>query len=433
MESVQPKRAPRRVVVALVDCNNFYVSCERVFNPRLLGRPVVVLSNNDGNVVARSNEAKAIGIEMGAPVHLMKDLIKAHGVYVLSSNYTLYGDMSARVKEVLGLFTPEVEPYSIDECFLNLSGFESCKLDTYGREIKQTVEQWTGIPVTVGIAPTKSLAKIANKIAKKSLKAGGVLNLVDSPYVDQALAKIDVGDVWGVGSAYETLLKESGIMTALDLKHAPEHWIRSHMTVTGHRIVKELNGEPCIPLAMVPPPKKMIGTAKGFGIMIEDLQGLQEAVSTYTARSAAKARAEGKAVKSMTVWVATNSFNHDPQYSNAVSVELPVATDHSPTLVKLASRAIEKLYRKGYRYKRVGVLFPSLVPVDQVQQNLFWSEPAAENKALMRVVDQINGDMGAGTIRLAAEGFGQRWQTKFERKSPCYTTRWMDMPVARAI
>ena len=383
--------------------------------------------------MARSNEAKALGIEMGAPVHLMKDLIKDKSVYVLSSNYTLYGDMSSRVKEVLRNFTPELEDYSIDECFLNLSAIQTNELTSYGREIKETVERWTGIPVTVGIAPTKSLAKIANKIAKKSSKAAGVLNLVASPFIDQALARIDVGDVWGVGPAYETLLKESGIHTALDLKHAPEHWIRSHMTVVGHRIVKELNGEPCIPLELIPPPKKMIGTSRGFGILIEDLQSLQEAVSTYTARAAAKARAQGQAVQSMTIWVATNSFNHDPQYSNAITVDLPVATDHSPTLVNLASRAIEKLYRKGYRYKRVGVLFPKLVPVDQVQQNLFWSEPAAENKALMRVVDQINGDMGAGTLRLAAEGMGQRWQTRFERKSPCYTTRWSDMPIARAV
>ncbi len=363
----------------------------------------------------------------------MKELIEKNGVYVLSSNYTLYGDMAARVQEVLRQFTPEMEIYSIDECFLNLTANQTNELTDNGREIKETVERWTGIPVTVGIAPTKSLAKIANKIAKKSPKAAGVLNLVNSPYVDQALARVDVGDVWGVGEAYEKLLKESGIQSALDLKHAPEHWVRTHMTVVGHRIVRELNGEPCIPLELIPPPKKMIGTSKGFGILIEDLQSLQEAVATYTARAAEKARAQGQAVKSLTVWVATNPFNHDPQYSNAVSVELPVATDHTPTLTRLAGRAVEKLYRKGYRYKRVGVLFPKLVPVDQVQQNLFWSEPLAAQKALMRVVDQVNGDMGAGTLRLAAEGIGQRWQTRFERKSPCYTTRWSDMPVARAV
>ena len=418
--------------IALVDCNNFYVSCERVFNPRLERRPVVVLSNNDGNVVARSNEAKAIGIEMGAPVHLMRDLIKQHGVFVLSSNYTLYGDMASRVQEALRQFTPKLEIYSIDECFLDLSGFETKDLTDYGREIKATVERWTGIPVTVGIAATKSLAKIANKIGKKSVKAAGFLNLAGSPYLDEALARVPVGDIWGVGGAYERLLIESGIHTALDLKHAPEHWVRTKMTVVGHRIVRELNGEACITLELAPPPKKMIGTSKGFGVLIEDLQSLQEAISDLRSRAAEKARTQGQAVQTMTIWVATNPFNHDPQYSDAVSVEMPVATNHTPILAKLACQAVERLYKKGYRYKRVGVLFSKLVPVDQVQQNLFWSEPVAAQKALMRVVDQINGTMGAGTLRLAAAGLAQGWKTKFEHKSPCYTTRWLDMPVVRA-
>jgi len=418
-------------VVALVDCNNFYVSCERVFNPRLDGRPVVVLSNNDGNIVARSNEAKALGIEMGAPAFELRQLIEREQVFVFSSNYTLYGDMAARVRDVLSRFTPELEIYSIDECFLNLAGIE--ELEAYGREIKETVERWTGIPVSVGIAETKSLAKIAQKVAKKSTKAAGVLNLVGSPHVDQALARVDVGDVWGVGPAYEKLLKENGIQTALDLKHAPETWIRAHMTVTGHRIVRELNGQPCIPLELAPPPKKMIGTSRGFGILIEDLQGLQEAITSYTTRSAEKARAQGQAVKTMLVWVATDRFRNDPQYSNAATVEIPVATDHTPTLVALARKAVEKLYRKGYRFKRVGVLFQELVPLDQVQTNLFWKAPAAASKALMRVVDQVNGAMGAGTLRLAAEGFTHRWATRFERKSPCYTTRWVELPHARTV
>jgi DNA polymerase V len=419
-------------VVALVDCNNYYVSCERVFNPRLVGRPVVVLSNNDGNAVARSNEAKSLGIEMGVPVFQIRDLIEREGVFVLSSNYTLYGDMSARVREVLSKFTPELEVYSIDECFLNLAGFEVSALEVYGREIKETVERWTGIPVSVGIAETKSLAKIAQKVAKKSAKAGGVLNLMGSPHVDAALARVDVGDVWGVGTAYEKLLKESGIQTALDLKHAPEHWIQAHMTVNGRRIVKELNGVACITLELAPPPKKMIGTSRGFGVLVEDLESLQEAIAAYTTRAAEKARSQGQAVKAMNVWVATDTFRHEPQYSNAASIELPVATAHTPTLVTLARKAVASLYKRGYRYKRVGIMFPELVPLNQVQENLFWSPSKAASMGLMRVVDQVNGAMGAGTLRLAAEGFVHRWATRFERKSPCYTTRWSDMPVARA-
>ena len=242
MNPVQPTRQQRLVAVALVDCNSFYASCEQLFNPRAFGRPVVVLSNNDGNVVARSKEAKALGIEMGVPVFQIRQALDEKGVFVFSSNYALYADMSDRVKGVLREFTPELEAYSIDECFLNLSGFGPKDLDAYCREIKETVEQWTGIPVSIGVGETKSLAKIANKIAKKSLKAGGVLNLVGSPYIDQALDRVPIGDVWGVGWAYEAFFKANGITTALGFKKAPQPFIRQKMGVVGVRILKELNG-----------------------------------------------------------------------------------------------------------------------------------------------------------------------------------------------
>ena len=434
--------------VALVDCNNFYASCERVFNPRLYGRPVVVLSNNDGNVVARSQEAKALGIEMGVPVFQVRKLIGEKGVFVLSSNYTLYADMSDRVRAALREFTPELEAYSIDECFLNLSGFEPRGLDTYCREIKAAVEQWTGIPVSIGVGETKSLAKIANKIAKKSQKAGGVLNLAASPYVDEALRRVPIGDVWGVGWAYESFFRANGITTALGFKKAPQAFIRQRMGVVGVRILKELNGIPCLPLELVPPPKKMIGTSKGFGILTESKEDLKEAVCAYVTRAAEKARQGNQAVKVMSVWVSTDPFRNDPQYCDSVTVELPVATNTTPTLAKLATQAVDRLYKKGYRYKRVGVLFQGdrflhrsrlvgvlfqeLVPADGVQQHLFWSPDAAGEKALMTVVDQINGRMGAGTVRFAQEGFSHHWGTRFEYKSPCYTTRWNELPIARA-
>jgi DNA polymerase V len=418
--------------IALVDCNNFYVSCQRVFEPKLSGRPVVVLSNNDGNVIARSNEAKAF-VEMGSPLFKIKDLIKEHGIHVFSSNYALYGDMSARVKEVLARFSPKAENYSIDESFLDLSGFEHKDLDSYGREIKETVEQWTGIPVSVGIGETKSLAKISNKIAKRSAKASGVLNLVGSPYLDKALSQVDVGDVWGIGEAYETLLKQSGMPTALDLKHAPEHWVKTKLTVVGQRIVRELNGEQCIPLELIPPDKKMIGSAKGFGVLIEDMETMQEAIANFTTRSAEKVRAQKMAVKTMTVWVSTDTFRNEPQYQNAVDIELPVATDHTPTLVRFARAAISKIYKKSYRYKRVGILFNELIPADQVQGNLFWETPRNDDKVLMRVVDQLNGQFGRGTIRFLAQGVSDHWKTKFQFKSPSYTTRWSDIPIARVV
>ena len=417
--------------VALVDCNNFYVSCERVFNPRLEKRPVVVLSNNDGIIISRSNEAKALGIKMGIPFFHIRDLIEDNAVAVFSSNYTLYGDMSARVKEVLSSFTPEPENYSIDESFLNLAGFEPASLTEYGREIKTTVEKWTGIPVTVGIGETKSLAKIANKVAKKSDRAEGVLNLVESHFLDQALARIDVGDVWGVGSAYERLLMENGIKTALDLKNAPEHWIKSHMGVVGARIVKELNGIPCIPLELIPPAKKMIGRAMGFGKEMESLEDLKEAAAYYTALAAEKTRKDKQAVKVMTVFLETNRFKTEPQYGNAVTIELPVATEHTPTLVKYAQAGVEKLYRKNYRYKRVGILFQELVPRDQIQQNLFIAPVSDRLPTLMRVIDQLNEVKGSGTIRFASEGVDQKWKSRAERQSPKFTTRWADIPVVR--
>jgi len=419
------------VPIALIDCNNFYVSCERVFDPRLEGRPVVVLSNNDGNVVARSNEAKALGIAMGAPVFQIQDLVRDRGVRVLSSNYTLYADMSRRVQEVLRPFARRLEAYSIDECFAEVPLSDPAALGPWARRLREEVERCTGIPVTVGIAETKCLAKAANKVAKKSQRAAGVLSLFRSPHVDKALERLPVGDVWGGGPADERMLEESGIKTALDLKRAPEAWARAKMTVTGHRIVRELNGVPCIPMEMGAP-KDRIGTQRGFGVLVETLDELREAAASYTARVAEKARKEGQAAGTLVVWLATDSFKPGPQYQNAVSVDLPVPTNHTPLLASFARRAVEGLYRPGYRYKRVGVMLQGMVPEDEVQGHLFWNESVAETGRLMRVVDQVNDQMGAGTVRLAAEGWAQKWATRFARLSPRYTTRWSDLPVATA-
>jgi len=417
---------------ALIDCNNFYVSCERVFNPRLHRKPVIVLSNNDGNVISRSQEAKDIGVEMGAPFYQIKKLIEEKGIFVFSSNYELYADMSDRVRGVLKGFVPEIEYYSIDECFFSLSGFESKNLDTYCREIKARVEQWTGIPVSIGVGETKSLAKCANKISKKSSKTLGVLNLVGSPFVDKALEQVKIGDVWGVGRAYEIFFKENGITTALGFKKAPEPFVKEKMGIVGVRILKELNGISCLPLEMVPPAKKQIGSNKGFGLLTESLIDLKEAITAYVTRCAEKTRQEKQAVKTMSVWVSTDPFRNDPQYSESITIEFPVATNYTPVLVKLACKGIDRLFKKGYRYKRVGVNFQELVSADQIQQNLFWSSNTVEEKALMTVVDQINGQCGAGTVRLAGEGFKHSWGTRFQYKSACYTTRWNELPIVRA-
>jgi DNA polymerase V len=419
-------------VVALVDCNNFYVSCERVFNPRLLRRPVVVLSNNDGIVVARSNEAKALGIQMGTPIHTIRDLVEEHGVVAFSSNYALYYDMSDRVREVLAQFSPQLEKYSIDECFLNLSGVSTEELPEYGRRIKTQVERWTGIPVSVGIASTKCLAKVANKIAKKSEKARGVLSLYQSTYLDRALETFDVGDLWYVGEAYERMLKENGISTALQLRDAPEQWVRSRMTVVGARIQSELRGISCIPLELIPPAKKMIGTAQGFGILLETLEELKEAAATRASEEALKLRNQKQAVAELTVWVQTNPFGRDPQYGDAITVELPVATNDTSRLIKYVVSAVEKLYKKGYRYKRIGINATRLVPEDSVQGNLFFKPEDPRRPVLMRVVDQLNALKGDGTIRMATVGLNQRWLTRFEKRSPHYTTNLKDVPIARA-
>jgi DNA polymerase V len=417
-------------VVALVDCNNFFVSCERAFSPKLYKRPVVILSNNDGLVIARSNEAKALGFKMGDAPFLMRDLIKDNNVIVMSSNYPLYFDMCDRVREVLSLFTPRLEKYSIDECFLDLSGIPHEELDGYGRRIKEMVERCTEIPVSVGIAATKCLGKVGNKIAKKSVKAKGVLNLFKSPYLEKALAQTDVGDLWFVGPSYERMLKENGINNALEFRDAPEHWVRTKMTVVGARIQSELKGVSCLPLELVPPAKKMVGTAQGFGVLIESLEELREAAATRASEEALKLRKEKQCVKELTVWIQTNPFGHDPQYGDAHTVVFPVATNDTSTLIRYVVAVVEGLYKPGYRYKRIGLNADKLEPEDSVQGHLF---VAQDNRrpVLMRVIDQLNEVKGAGTIRMASVGINQRWLTKFEKQSPHYTTRFRDLPIAR--
>ncbi len=418
---------------ALVDCNSFYASCEQAFHPQAWGKPVVVLSNNDGNIVARSREAKALGIGMGAPFFQQKELIAQKGGFVFSSNYALYGDMSRRVRQVLSRFTPRVEVYSIDECFLDLSGFDPAALDATCRLMKESVETLTGIPVSVGVGETKSLAKAANKLAKKLPGAGGVVNLAGSPGLDQALDQVPIGDVWGVGWAYEEFFKGQGVTTALGFKRMAPPVIKKRMGVMGLRILMELNGVSCLPLEMVPPPKKMIGSSKGFGFLVEDKRYMKEAMTAFITRTAEKVREQKQAVASMMMWVATDPYKErEPQYQNSTTFTLPEPTSYTPTLVRIGNRGIDQLYRPGFRYKRVGMLYTGLVPEDEVQRNLFYRPNVSRQSALMAAVDQVNGRMGRGTLRLAAEGFGHVWGTRFAFKSPRYTTCWDELPVAKA-
>jgi DNA polymerase V len=419
-------------LIALIDCNSFYASCEQAFHPRAYGKPVVVLSNNDGNIVARSREAKALGIGMGAPFFQQRRLIEAKGGFVFSSNYALYGDMARRVRQVLYGFTPRVEIYSIDECFLDLTGLGPREATALGRLMKERVETLTGIPVSVGLGETKTLAKAANKLAKKWAGAGGVVNLAGSPGVDEALDQVPIGDVWGVGWAYEEFFKGMGVTTALGFKRAPPHLVRKRMGVVGRRILMELNGVPCLPLELVPPPKKMIGSSKGFGFLVEDKRYLKEAMAFFITRTAEKAREQKQAVAAMLMWLATDPYKEgEPQYENSTTYILPEPTNYTPHLVRIGDRGMDQLYRPGFKYKRVGVLYTELVPESAVQQNLFWRANIPKQRALMEAVDRVNERMGRGTLRLAAEGFGHVWGTRFAFRSPRYTTRWEELPIAR--
>jgi DNA polymerase V len=411
-------------VFALVDCNNFYVSCERVFNPRLLHRPVVVLSNNDGCIVARSNEAKALGIGMGVPAFEAADLIKNHDVEAFSSNYTLYDDMSSRVMETLSTFTPDIEIYSIDEAFLNLVGFE-CSLTDYGRRIQQTVQRWTGIPVSVGIAGTKTLAKIANHIAKKSADADGVLDLTDSENLEQILAKVPVEKVWGVGIRTTIKLKRVGIETALELSKADISRIRNRFGVVGVRTVYELRGICCYRLEQNPPAKKSLVVSRMFGEPVESIEQLKEAAASYASRAGEKLRREKLAAGLMTVFVTTSRFIKN-RYFSSHTVEFESATNDTVELVRASLLSIDDLYRKSCKFKKCGVILTNLVSESQIQRSLFDNTDREKSKRLMQAVDAVNARVGS-PLRWAAEGLSQSWQAKFNRRSCRYTTRWEEL------
>lgn len=416
-------------VFAIVDCNNFYVSCEQVFNPKLVGKPVVVLSNNDGCVVARSNEAKALGIKMGVPVFKISNLIETHGVQVFSSNYSLYGDMSQRIMNTLSRFTPDIEIYSIDEAFLDLSQFKRYDLTDYGHKIRSTIKQWLGIPVSIGIAETKTLAKIANRIAKKSKKTEGVLDLTASPYQNRALEITDVRDVWGIGRSYSRRLKNYGIHSALQLRDADDAFIKKQMGITGTRLLQELRGDSCYALEYLPPPKKGITVSRTFKKAVEFLDELKEAVATYVSLGAEKLRKEHSNASVLMVFLMTNRFKKN-YYINVETIRLPVATSDTSELIRYAHKGLQAIYIEGHLYKKAGVMFKALVPENQTQANLFNRRDIKRSKKLMKTLDDINKKQGPDTLKYASTGLAakQRWKTVFKRRSPSYTTNWDQLP-----
>ena len=414
-------------VFALTDCNNFYVSCERVFNPKLEQQPVVVLSNNDGCVVARSPEAKQLGIKMGVPLFEIRDLIARHQVRVYSSNYTLYGDMSFRVMDTLATFTPTLEVYSIDEAFLDLSGFSHFDLTEYGQCVRQTVRQQTGIPVSLGLAPTKTLAKLANRLAKRC--SSGVFDLASAD-VSAVLEATPLEDLWGIGRRYTASLQERGYSTALDLRDADLAWIKQRYGVVMVRTVLELRGQSCLPLELVTPPRQSLMVSRSFGRPVTSLTYLQEAIATYTSRAAEKLRQQHLAAGILHVFARTSRYGSAP-YSDTVATSLPVATSDTAELLHYASRCGEALYQSGLQFSKAGVLLLQLVPDTEVQTNLFDTRDRTRDRKLMATVDQLNRQFGAGTVRFAAVGLQQPWALKAAHRSPRYTTRWQDLLVVR--
>lgn len=415
-------------IFAVVDCNNFYASCERVFRPDLIGKPVVVLSNNDGCVIARSNEAKALGIGMGVPVHQIRHLLES--VHVFSANFTLYRDLSNRVMDVLGQFAQEVELYSVDEAFLNLYGFESRGLTEYARLIRDTVRQWTHIPVSIGLGKTKTLSKIAVEIAKKSPKTEGVLNLVDSPHIETALERVPVRDVWGVGRRYAERLKGKGIKSAKQLRDMDERWILENFGIILTRTVYELRGISCIPLKDCPTSRVGIICSRSFGTSQTDFKAISEAVSAYASRAAEKLRAHKLVAKTLSVFIRTNRFREwEPQYSNSVFIPLPVPTDYTPELIHYALCGLQKIYREGYGYHKAGVMLNDLVPASERQRGMFDTVDRQKSEQLMKALDLINRDWGSETLRYAAEGLEKQWKMKQAHRSKRYTTCWEELRI----
>lgn len=424
--------------IALIDGNNFYVSCERVFQPRLEGKPVVVLSNNDGCVVARSQEVKDLGVKMGVPWFQLKDLANQHGIIAKSSNYVLYGDMSQRMHSVIGQFSPEQEIYSIDESFLNLTGFKRDLIE-YAQQMRQRVRQWVGVPVCVGIGSTKTLAKLANHTAKKALlpeMVDGVcdLNQLARSDLDRLLGGLDVGEVWGVGRRISARLNELGVATVKDLRDASPIWIKKEFSVVLARTVAELNGESCLNLEEVAPPKQQIVSSRSFGQPVLTLEEINEAVVSYASRAAEKLRHQKHVAGAIQVFVETNWFKpNEPQYNKAVTVKLLKPTSNSFKLGEAAIYGMRKIFKYGYAYKKCGVMLMDLVPEDSVPVDLFAQidlPDTSRSRVLMATLDEINAKMGRGTVRSAGEGVQKPWAMRSDRKSPAFTTDWAQLPIA---
>ncbi len=417
-------------VFALVDCNNFYASCEKLFRPDLKDTPVVVLSNNDGCVVARSREAKLLGIKIGVPVFQIKTEMQRHGILAFSSNYALYADLSSRVMRTLEEMAPRVEVYSIDEAFLDLTGIESAlSLVEFGQQVRERIGHWIGITVCVGIAPTKTLARLANHAAKKYPATQGVVDLTNPDRQRRLLALVPVDDVWGVGRRLSKRLNALGITIALDLANASPGAIRDQFSVVLERTVRELNGESCIELEEIPPTKKQIVCSRSFDVKVTHFELLREAVCEYATRATEKLRKEQQQAKVLTVFIRTSPFkDNEPQYSNSASCELLIPSCDTRDFIELANHLLKRIWKDGFRYAKAGVMLSDFYDPGMFQPGLFDDVSTRSNsQQLMSVLDTIN-QSGAGKVFFAGQGLKKDWSMKREHLSPAYTTRWDQLP-----
>lgn len=411
----------------LADCNNFYASCERVFRPKLRGRPVIVLSNNDGCVIARSNEAKKLGIQMAQPYFECEKIVKKHGVAVFSSNFALYGDFSSRVMNILENFTTELEIYSVDEAFMDLTNMPTAP-GIHAQTIRNTVRQWTGIPVSIGIGPTKTLAKLANKIAKKNSRHEGVFNITDHPHMDEILRAMDVGEVWGIGYRFRKFLHQYGITNVLELRNRNDEWIKKNLSVSGLRTVLELRGISKIKMEEPPEAQKSILTSRSFRKAITELRPLKEAVAMFASRATEKLREQGCVASYIQVFISTGYHQTGAMYRDSSGRELPFPTSSTPDFISAAHESLEKIFKWGYGYKKAGVILTGIVPKRHQQLDLFTPlEEYRHKEDLMKRMDDLNWRWGSDTIHYGASGLSQEWRFRQEKRSPNYTTQWSDI------
>ena len=412
--------------IALIDCNSFYVSCERLFNPKIRKLPVVVLSNNDGCIISRSNEAKALGIKMGEPYFKARNIIIKNNVQVFSSNYSLYGDISRRVMRTLKRFNSKIEVYSIDEAFLDLSNFSDKEVKDVGKEIRNTVLQWTGIPTSIGIAETKTLSKVANHIAKK--QKSGVVSLVNIKDLDPILEKVEVRDIWGVGKQLSKFYIKNGIYNAKQLKNASNTWIKKTKNVLSSRTAMELRGVPCIEIETKQAKRKSCCVSRSFGKKVEKLRELKESVTSYCLNAAEKIRSESLVCKSITVFIRTSPFqNKGIFYSNSKTIDFPIATNNSIEIVKNALEGLDLIYRDGFKYQKAGIILSGLSDSEK-GNSLFKSTKDQRIKNLMQSIDNTNYRYGRSTISLASAGINKKWSMRRQYSSKIDTADFYSLP-----